>query len=195
MLCPPPPNHSDYYITLSCEWGPNYKITKELYDDLKLKAPISADKEPVAPLGTMFWFRTKAMKKLFDRKWEYNDFPKEPNNIDGTLLHAMERIYPFVIQDAGYYCAWCMNDRYAQVELTNLNYMLRNINRRLFAMYGLQNYNSMIGRLEYELYGKPNLCKLITQKRRKLKVFLKKITPKPIWNLMKKIYHMLGEKK
>lgn len=195
MLCPPPPNHSDYFPTLGCEWGPNYKITKELYDDLKLKAPISADKEPVAPFGTMFWFRTKAMKKLFDRKWEYNDFPKEPNNIDGTLLHAIERIYPFVIQDAGYYCAWCMNDRYAQAELTNLNYMLRNINRRLFAMYGPQNYNSMIGRLEYELYGKPNLCKLISQKRRKLKVFLKKITPKPIWNLMKKIYHMLGDKK
>lgn len=62
-------------------------------------------------------------------------------------------------------------------------------------MYGTQKYNSMIGRLEYELRGKPNLFQPISQKRRKLKVFLKKITPEPIWNLMKKIYHMLGGKK
>lgn len=53
--------------------------------------PIDEKKEPIAPLGTMFWFRPRAMKLLFDRDWEYEDFPPEPNAIDGTLLHAIEK--------------------------------------------------------------------------------------------------------
>ncbi len=195
LLCPPPPNHADFYATLGCEWSVNFDITKKLYDDLKLTVPITSEKEPVAPLGTMFWFRTKAMKKLFDRKWKYTDFPKEPNNTDGTLLHAIERIYPFVVQDAGYYCAWCMNDDCAQTELINLNYMLRNINTRLFNLYGIQKYNWLIGSLDYKIMvsGSSNLG--LTGKRRKFKQFWKRITPKPIWNLMKKIYHKFGGKK
>lgn len=195
LLCPPPPHHSDYYATLGCEWGYNYEITKKLYDELKLKSPISPNKEPICPLGTMFWFRPKAMKKLFNKNWEYDNFPKEPNNTDGTLLHAVERIYPFVVQDAGYYCAWCMNDDYAQTVITNLHYMLRNVNTRLFALYGVQNYNCMIGRLENEIYKEPNIYTPISNQKRRSKDFLKKITPKPIWNLMKKIYHAFGGRK
>ena len=48
--------------------------------------PIDEKKEPIAPLGTMFWFRPRAMKLLFDRDWEYEDFPPEPNAIDGTFI-------------------------------------------------------------------------------------------------------------
>lgn len=50
------------------------------------------------------------MKKLFKKDWKYTDFPKEPNKIDGTLLHVLERVYPFVVQDAGYYPAYVRPD-------------------------------------------------------------------------------------
>ena len=80
----------------------NYEVTQELAEKLKLTVPIVKEKEPVAPLGTMFWFRPKAMKLLFDQDWEYKDFPPEPNKIDGTLLHAVERIYSYVVQQEGY---------------------------------------------------------------------------------------------
>ena len=88
-------------------------------------------REPIAPLGTMFWFRPKALNKLFAYDWAYDDFPKEPNAYDGTLLHAVERIYPFVAQDAGFYSAWVMTNRFARIELTNICYMLRNTNLAL----------------------------------------------------------------
>ena len=72
------------------------------------------------------------MKLLFDRDWEYEDFPPEPNAIDGTLLHAIERIYSYVVQQEGYYPAWALSDKCADIEITNLNYMLRTMNNVVF---------------------------------------------------------------
>lgn len=132
LLTPPPPNHGAYYITLGLEWGLNYKVTKKLADKLGITVPISEEKEPIAPLGTMFWFRPKAMKLLFDQDWEYEDFPPEPNKIDGTLLHGVERIYSYTVQQEGYYPGWVFSDKGAGIEITNLNYMLRGINDEIF---------------------------------------------------------------
>ncbi|MEG1945688.1 MAG: rhamnan synthesis F family protein [Lachnospiraceae bacterium] len=132
LLTPPPPNHGAYYITLGLEWGLNYQVTKNLADKLGITVPISEKKEPIAPLGTMFWFRPKAMKLLFEQDWEYEDFPPEPNNIDGTFLHAVERIYSFTVQQEGYYPGWVFSDKGAEIEITNLNYMLRGINDEIF---------------------------------------------------------------
>lgn len=132
LLTPPPPNHGDYYITVGLEWGKNYKITKKLAKKLGITVPISKDKEPIAPLGTMFWFRPKAMKLLFDQDWEYADFPPEPNKTDGTLLHAVERIYSYVVQQEGYYPGWLFSEKGARIEVTNLHHMLRNLNTVVF---------------------------------------------------------------
>lgn len=132
LLTPPPPNHGDYYITLGLEWGKNFEITQNLAKKLGLTVPISEDKEPIAPLGTMFWFRPRAMKLLFEQNWEYKDFPPEPNEIDGTLLHAIERIYSYVVQQEGYYPAWIFSDKAAKMEITNLNYMTRELNNVIF---------------------------------------------------------------
>lgn len=134
LLTPPPPNHGDYYITLGLEWGMNYDVTVELAEKLGITVPIDKKKEPIAPLGTMFWFRPKALKLLFDQDWEYKDFPAEPNKIDGTLLHAVERIYSYVVQQEGYYPAWIFSEKGAQIEVTNLNYMVRGLNNAVFHM-------------------------------------------------------------
>ncbi len=132
LLTPPPPCHGDYYITLGMEWGLNYKVTKKLAEKLNLTVPISREKEPIAPLGTMFWFRPQAMKLLFEKDWEYKDFPPEPNKVDGTLLHAIERIYSYVVQQEGYYPGWIFSSHGAAMEITNLNYMLRGLNTSIF---------------------------------------------------------------
>ena len=132
LLTPPPPNHGDYYITVGLEWGKNYKITKKLAKKLGITVPISEEKEPIAPLGTMFWFRPRAMKLLFDQDWQYEDFPPEPNKTDGTLLHAIERIYSYTVQQEGYYPAWVFSEKGARLEVTNLHHMLRQLNTVVF---------------------------------------------------------------
>lgn len=135
LLSPPEPNHSVFYPTIGKEWGPNFEITKKVADMIGIDVPMEEDKPPIAPLGTMFWFRPKAMKPLFDYDWDYDDFPKEPNKIDGTILHGIERLYPFVVQESGYYPAICMNDKFAAIEYNNLKHYIRGFNKTVFDVF------------------------------------------------------------
>lgn len=143
LLSPPAPNHAEFYGNLGREWGENYDITIELLKDLNIKSNVDKSKAPIAPYGTMFWFRPKAMKKLLEKTWVYKDFPEEPNKIDGTILHAIERAYPFVVQEAGFYSANVLNEEFSRIEMTNLGFMLSSLNKtlysnKLFQHYGMQ---------------------------------------------------------
>ena len=197
LLTPPPPCHADYYPTISFEWGYNYEITKRLADNLGLKIDISPDKEPIAPLGTMFWFRPKSLKCLFDKNWTYNDFPPEPNETDGTLLHAIERIYPLVAQDEGYYSAWIMSDSFAKIEITNLYYMLSEVNKVAFQLYGFNSHYGLVSTMKYSLLQNLNSGKRETDLlfKKLLKEKAKSIIPVSIWAVMKKVYHFFGGRK
>lgn len=131
ILSPPEPNHSVFFASIGQEWGPNFENVYQLAETLGLQVSMSPDKPAIAPYGTIFWFRPKAMKPLFDYDWQYEDFPEEPNGIDGTLLHAIERIYPFVVQHSGYYPAIVMNDKFASIEYNNLRHYTRGYNKIL----------------------------------------------------------------
>ena len=128
LLSPAPPNHGDYFALLGQEWGVNYNCTYELAQRLNLQVPINLDKPPIAPFGTCFWFRAKALKPLYDQDWNYEDFPEEPNGTDGTILHAIERIYPLVVQEAGYYPAYVLEKKYAQLDITSFQFYIHNYN-------------------------------------------------------------------
>ncbi|MFD2881109.1 rhamnan synthesis F family protein [Paenibacillus rhizoplanae] len=59
---------------MGCEWSNNFNTTVQLADKLKLKVNMDPNKEPIAPLGTMFWFRPKALATLINYEWKYEDF-------------------------------------------------------------------------------------------------------------------------
>lgn len=123
LLYAPDPNHADFITHISLEWGANYECTKTLAQQLNLHVPMDAKRPPMAPFGSSFWFRTKAMAPLFAKDWTYDDFPPEPFNMtDGSVLHAIERIYPYVAQHAGYYSAMIATTDYASVDIGNLFY-------------------------------------------------------------------------
>jgi len=124
MLCVPEPFHAIYHWVPGHEWAANFENTVALAKTLELNVPMDKDAQPVCSFGGAFWFRPAALKKLFDHPWTYEDFPEEPLPIDASLLHAIERIYPFVCQDAGYYPAIVMSDKYASLEYTNLRQYL-----------------------------------------------------------------------
>ncbi|WP_454683234.1 rhamnan synthesis F family protein [Ancylobacter moscoviensis] len=48
------------------------------------------------PVGTMFWMRTAALKPFVDLGFDWPDYPNEPIPEDGTLLHALERLFGVV---------------------------------------------------------------------------------------------------
>ena len=88
--------------TLGHAWFTNKEKTMALATRLKLKVPLD-DNPPVAVYGGMFWFRPKALRKLFTAGFKYEDFEPEPLPVDGAMPHALERIVVYVAQDAGYY--------------------------------------------------------------------------------------------
>ena len=48
------------------------------------------------PVGTMFWARPEALAPLLRLGLNLDDYPDEPLPVDGTILHALERLLPLV---------------------------------------------------------------------------------------------------
>lgn len=123
---PSAPVHSNYTYSIGNGWSGNFGNTRKVLDQFGANVKLNEHTLCVAPLGTCFWFRKDALKKLFTgfcgRGWSYSDFPREPNRCDQTLLHAIERSYAYMAQAAGYYPVYLYNSEYAQIEITNLEF-------------------------------------------------------------------------
>ena len=77
----------------------------ELFEACRKRYAPTAPAETAAPVfsaGTVFWYRPKALRALREARLRPEDFPAEPLP-PLTILHAMERIIPYVAQSAGYY--------------------------------------------------------------------------------------------
>ena len=123
LLYSPDPNHADFGSHIGLEWGGNFEATKHLAEELKLNVPIDEKHPPCAPFGSNFWIRTRALAPLYNKDWRYEDFPAEPiKETDGTIMHAVERIYPYCAQSQGYYSALLMTNEYSAIELGNLSH-------------------------------------------------------------------------
>ena len=141
LLAPPPPHHADYFFTLGICWGVNYTGARYLRDSLGIRVPMAENKQPIAPLGTSFWFRKGALASLYGAEWTYENFPSEPLDKDGTMLHMVERLYPYAAQDAGFYSAYLLSDRYAPIEYTSLHHYVRGFHK-VFFQNGIFSYHS-----------------------------------------------------
>ncbi len=54
------------------------------------------------PAGSMFWARVEAMRPLLDYPWQFDEFPEESGQTDGTLAHCIERMLAVIVQKTGY---------------------------------------------------------------------------------------------
>lgn len=129
VAMPPEPNHALYDSAFANLWTDpkNFDNTQLLLDNLGCNVRLHRDQHPFFPVGGMFWCRPKSLEKIFKREWKYEDFPQEPIPSDGTILHAIERSYSYVAQDAGYYSVLIMNNEFAELEYANLKYNLQNV--------------------------------------------------------------------
>ena len=76
------------------------------YDDVRsLAARMGVDIPHSAPLdfpaGSMFWARTAALRPLHETGIRLSEFPEEAGQVDGTLAHAVERLYFVSCEAAG----------------------------------------------------------------------------------------------
>ena len=132
FLCPPMLIHNTYFHTGIDAWTICQKKILSLADKIGIYAKLDFNKNPVA-LGSVFWCRTKALKRLFEFGFQYSDFPDEPMPVDGTISHAIERIFPYVAQFEGYYSGYIMTKNAAADSLSYykeaLNLIMKELNR------------------------------------------------------------------
>lgn len=55
--------------------------------------PLSSEEYFAFPVGTMFWARAEALAPLINLNLSWDDYPKEPLPYDGSMLHALERLF------------------------------------------------------------------------------------------------------
>lgn len=128
-LAYPPAIHNGY-ATLGHGWWANRAWVNEIHDRLALSTPLDDD-TPVAPYGTMFWFRPEALRKLFEYEWKWTDFNQEPHHIDGGLAHGLERSISYVAADSGYITMQVMNTDNAAYNYSSLEYKYQTIMAKL----------------------------------------------------------------
>jgi len=94
------------HIAKHINWGENRNIAEQLAQTFNITLPEDIS---VFPAGSMFWYRPKALAKLTSHSWNKTDFPEETGQIDGTIMHALERILCFYTQQQGYEVEFSQN--------------------------------------------------------------------------------------
>lgn len=84
----------DYY------WGANQANVDYLTRRLGIAAPQVENDSFVA--GSMFWFRPAALRLLLDAHLEVAEFEAEAGQLDGTLAHAIERVFSLTAAAGGF---------------------------------------------------------------------------------------------
>ena len=75
-------------------WGSDLALAQGVLDrfgggaDLKRELPVIE-----FPQGSMFWGRSAALRKMLSLDLGSEDFPKEPLGTDGSVAHALERLF------------------------------------------------------------------------------------------------------
>lgn len=123
LIVPPRVHHGTYFHGyVNNYWIVNYKNTVELLEEMGITTPIDEDCPPIA-IGNCFWAKYDALKPIFELYWSHGDFPEEPLSGDGTVSHALERVYGYVAASRGYYSEFVMTEEYARGEMMNYKYM------------------------------------------------------------------------
>lgn len=110
-----PPARTGEYVTDwygDAAWGDNYDLCVKLAKKMNLKV-IPQREDRVLSVGSFFWVRSECLKKLYSLQWKYTDFVDEPMPDDGTISHAVERIFPYLAEDMGMKSGIIMTEEYA----------------------------------------------------------------------------------
>jgi glycosyltransferase involved in cell wall biosynthesis len=81
-----------------CGWDANLRYAEPIADRLQLGLlPAQLN----FPVGTMFWARASALRPFVDLGLDWDSYPCEPLGYDGSVLHALERLFPLAIRQSG----------------------------------------------------------------------------------------------
>ncbi|WP_312107569.1 rhamnan synthesis F family protein [Lachnoclostridium sp.] len=141
VLAPPDPVGDHFCSWYGYGWHGSFEVTKRLASMLDLKCEISEDIPPLG-LGTALWFRSKALWKLFDYGWKYDDFDDNKLRDSSYISYGIERIFPYVAQDAGYDTGEIMTLSYARKQNMVLKDSINRIFNQMYHFYPFPTANN-----------------------------------------------------
>lgn len=165
LMTPPKPVGKYMDSLYSFPWNDNYKNVKALALILGINTEIKEEDYDNITLGSAFWCRVEALRKIFNHDWNYEDFPEEPMADDGTISHSIERIFGFAAIDMGYDIECVMTETYA-------NWMMNVLQKKMIdTYYWLWNHLGIKNTYQLEMFEneKIQLKKIFEEKD---KVFL-----------------------
>lgn len=112
--------------TLGHAWFTNRELAINIANKIGVRLPFD-DISPFAAYGTMFWFKPKALRKLFEYEWKFEDFNKEPMHHDGSLAHVLERLLAYTAHDAGFLAYNIMSSEMMELNYTKLEYKIQRL--------------------------------------------------------------------
>ena len=148
--------------TLGHAWFNNKYPLMKLCKTMGIDVPLDHH-TPVAPYGTMYWFRTDALRRMFEWKWKWEDYNEEPNHTDGGVAHIQERLIGYCVQERGYRVVSIMSPKLAARYYAKLEYKMQLLasgmaNKSIFhQVTEMENYSttwlSRLNKYALELYG------------------------------------------
>lgn len=81
-------------------WGYDYDLARALLKRMNIEIDKNLTLE--FPSGSMFWGRCAAIRPLIDLNLDFDDFPEESGQVDGTLAHAIERSLLMIAESQGF---------------------------------------------------------------------------------------------
>ncbi|MBI4900157.1 MAG: hypothetical protein HY829_06735 [Actinobacteria bacterium] len=125
-----PPVVHMYYPTMGHAWLGNRGTAEALAERLRLTVPLDED-TPVAPYGSMFVARREALAPWLSLGLTWDDFPDGSGYGDGTLAHAVERMFCYVAAGTGRYPGTVLGASTGGIEYGFLEYKLQAVGARL----------------------------------------------------------------
>lgn len=151
------------FSTLGHSWFNNFEGVRQLAEKMGLDVPLDSA-TPVAPNGTMYWFRTDALRRMFEWPWAWEDYNKEPHHFDGGLAHVQERLIAYCAQASGYRVISVMTPQSAARNYAKLEYKMQRLMSHLssgnvveqdrFLARGRATPRGKLFRLGFETYGR-----------------------------------------
>lgn len=93
------------HILRDINWGKNKHASQIIANRLEMNIDCKSD-VLAFPAGSMFWYRPACLSPLIDTDWSLDSFPDEEGQTDGTVMHAIERLIPYVSVNGGYINEW-----------------------------------------------------------------------------------------